>query len=359
MALLLPLLLLLPILPLLRLQAPVSIILMQMSFAAFTVKACSAFGLLEAEALRWQLVRPFIPLVVGVLGTLYSNIKVLSYSNVETFITFRSSTPLILSICDYLFLGRELPKGRSVASLLVLLVSCAGYTHFDKGFRIEAYGWLCVWYCFIIFDTCYIKWTCDTIVMTNWGRVYYTNLLGSTVLLAVFCFSSGEHEFLRTYQFSHAQVLLLLVSCLMGMCMSHASFLMRSNVSATASVVVGIVCKILSVLINLVIWDQHATPIQLCFLSMALAGGSFFEQAPLRAPKKQQQEASNGHNGSLKQLQNGDAKKQQQPQPQHPGGEKLRQPLLLWMQGGISNGVQKRDARGGGLDTARSGSEEV
>jgi hypothetical protein len=38
-----------------------------------------------------------------------ANIKVLVYSNVETFITFRSSTPLVLCIFDYLFLGRELP----------------------------------------------------------------------------------------------------------------------------------------------------------------------------------------------------------------------------------------------------------
>lgn len=61
---------------------------------------------------------------------------------------------------------------------------------------------------------------------------------------------------------------------------------MRSNVSATAGVVVGVVCKIGSVLINLVIWDQHASPIQLCFLAMGLAGGSLFQQAPLR-PKPQ------------------------------------------------------------------------
>jgi hypothetical protein len=43
-----------------------------------------------------------------------ANIKVLVYSNVETFITFRSSTPLVLCIFDYLFLGRELPGKTSL-----------------------------------------------------------------------------------------------------------------------------------------------------------------------------------------------------------------------------------------------------
>jgi hypothetical protein len=46
------------------------------------------------------------------------------------------------------------------------------------------------------------------------------------------------------------------------------------------------VCKIGSVLLNLLIWDQHASPIQLCFLSMGLAGGSLFQQAPLRSSAK-------------------------------------------------------------------------
>jgi GDP-mannose transporter len=61
---------------------------------------------------------------------------------------------------------------------------------------------------------------------------------------------------------------------------------MRSNVSATAGVVVGVVCKIGSVLLNLLIWDQHASPIQMCFLAMGLAGGSLFQQAPMRAAAK-------------------------------------------------------------------------
>lgn len=78
-------------------------------------------------------------------GTLFANIKVLVYSNVETFITFRSSTPLVLSLFDYIFLGRELPGGRSVFSILLLVASCGGYTYFDQGFQLQAYAWLCVW----------------------------------------------------------------------------------------------------------------------------------------------------------------------------------------------------------------------
>eukprot|EP00775_Hariotina_reticulata_P003704 gene3704-3967_t len=256
-------------------------------FAACTVQLLKLFKVLEAENLQWKLVRPFLLIVAGFLGTLFANIKVLVFSNVETFITFRSSTPLVLSFFDWLFLGRELPGGRSVISIFLLIMSCGGYTWYDAGFKLEAYTWLLIWYAFFTFEACYVKHTCDTVPMSNWGRVYYTNLLSGIALLLVFPLCKSEHQMLRTYTFSHAQVSLLLLSCMIGVCMSHAGYLMRSNVSATAGVVVGVVCKIGSVLLNLAIWDQHASPIQLAFLSMGLFGGSLFQQAPLRKDRKE------------------------------------------------------------------------
>lgn len=300
-----------------NLKAPVSILLLQLAFSALSVKLCAVTGLVEAEKLRWGLIKPFVLVVLGFLGTLYANIKVLMHSNVETFITFRSSTPLLLSLCDYFFLGREFPRGRSVLSLLLLLVSCAGYTHFDKGFKLEAYGWLCVWYFFCLFETCYVKHICDTVSMTNWGRVYYQNALAALVLVAVFPICKQEHKFLAQYAFTPAQILLLLLSCAVGAAMSHASFLLRSNVSATGSVVVGIVCKLGSVLINLLMWDQHASPIQLLFLLVGLGGGCLFQQAPLR---KQREEDADGY----KPVPSGDAE----------AAVKLQQPLRLSVSGG-------------------------
>ncbi len=64
---------------------------------------------------------------------------------VDTFITFRSSTPLVLSICDYLFLGRALPSFRSWVCLVTLLASSVGYVLVDSAFEVRAYIWLAVW----------------------------------------------------------------------------------------------------------------------------------------------------------------------------------------------------------------------
>lgn len=53
------------------LEAPVFILVSQLLFSAFVVKALSIFGVLEAEGLQWQLAKPFALIVVGFLGTLY------------------------------------------------------------------------------------------------------------------------------------------------------------------------------------------------------------------------------------------------------------------------------------------------
>jgi len=39
------------------------------------------------------------------------------------------------------------------------------------------------------------------------------------------------------------------------------SFLVRSNVSATTFTVIGIMCKITTVVLNYFYWDKHATEI--------------------------------------------------------------------------------------------------
>lgn len=271
-----------PCLPYAVLQAPVFILVLQLLFAAAVVKALAVWGAVQADALQWRLIRPFLPFVASFLGTIYANIKVLEHSNVETFITVRSSTPLVLSLCEFFMLGRELPRGQSVFGMVLPLVGVAGYTYYDQGFKLEAYAWLLVWYAFFLFDALYVKYMCDTVPMTNWGRVYYTIVISGVILLAVLPFCCHEHQVIQQFDLKSWQTALLLLSCFVGVGMSHATFLTRSSVSATAGVVIGVVCKLGSVLLNLGVWEHHGTPVQLFFLTIGLIGGSLFQQAPMR-----------------------------------------------------------------------------
>lgn len=268
-----------------HLPAPIILLSMQLWFAVGFVYILKGFGVLTTEPLTWETGAKFVPVVLSFLGTLFSNAKVLQFSNVETFITFRSSTPLILCICDYLFLGRHLPSPRSIACLFGLLVSCAGYALFDHAFDIRAYSWLAVWFASFTAYEVVVKHLCDTVAVDNWTRVVYTNAMAGAMLAISIPFAKAEHDILTTFVWTADKVIVVLSSCLIGIGVSHSAYVMRSECSATLSAVVGILCKVFTVLINIVLWDNHATVTELAFLAIGLLSGAFYEQAPLRVDR--------------------------------------------------------------------------
>jgi len=253
----------------------------QMGASSAAVLLLDRAGVLKSEPMVWDKARKFMLLIFGFVGVIFCNMKTIQHANVETFITFRSSTPLVISICDFIFLGRELPNGRSWACLLGLLCGAVGYVMTDAGFRVEAYYWLAAWYVCFTFDTVYIKHVLDTVKMTDWGRVYYTNSLALGLLLLAFPFV-GEWSYLQYNVWTMEQVVPLALSCLCGLGMSHATYMLRGAVSATAFTVVGIMCKMLTVIINCAIWDQHANSSGIGFLMVCLMAGSFYQQSPKR-----------------------------------------------------------------------------
>jgi solute carrier family 35 len=263
-------------------SAPVFLLSLQLWFAVAFVYSMHACKLVEIRPVCWITARQFAPVVLSFLGTLFANAKVLQYSNVETFITFRSSTPLVLCICDYIFLGRELPSAKSVVCLIGLLLSSCGYAMFDHAFDIRAYSWLGVWYVSFTAYEVVVKHLCDTVAIDNWTRVVYTNAMAGSMLAVAIPFVHREHAIVAAVSWNSATVSTMLASCLIGIGVSHSAYVMRSACSATLSAVVGILCKVFTVLINIVIWDKHASFVELLFLGMGLIAGALYEQAPMR-----------------------------------------------------------------------------
>merc|ERR1711937_69881 len=80
-----------------------------------------------------------------------------------------------------------------------------------------------------------------------------------------------------------AGVCWLLLSCVAGVGISWAGFKCQQVITATAYTVVGVMNKLLTVLINVLIWDKHASPAGIVALCVCLGGGSLYRQAPLRS----------------------------------------------------------------------------
>lgn len=266
-----------------HLPAPSFVLLSQLAASALACRALGIAGVIEVEPLKLEKVRQFWIVPLAFLGTVFANIKILQYANVETFIVFRSSTPLLISVFDYWFLGRELPSGRSWGCLALLLIGAVGYVANDKFFRVDTYFWVVVWFLVFSFDQIYIKHKIDTVKMSTWTQVYYTNILASP-LLAMILVGTGEFDILSSAQhWTNSSYFWLTMSAIMGVAIAYFSFLARGAVSATYFTVIGNTCKVLTVFINVFMWDLHASPMGLASLFVCLVGAYFYKQAPMRA----------------------------------------------------------------------------
>ena len=156
--------------PLLLLQ----LLLMQLgtSFVAMVIGSC--FGL-DVTPCSKDYLKKFWPVAIVFLGTIYCGLRAIQYANIETFIIFRAATPIVLSVCDYIFLGRQLPSRRSMLCLITMLVSSTAYVMTDSFFVIKGYFWIAVWYFVFVTDFVVIKHTVTKVEMTNWVSVQEAN----------------------------------------------------------------------------------------------------------------------------------------------------------------------------------------
>jgi len=250
-----------------------------------------AGGFSEIDTFDWPRVKVFLPYTVSFVLVLYSNGRAIQYSNVETVIVFRAGTPMIVCALDYFLLGRELPSKRSLGALVGMAVSVVGYAASDSEFALNgiwAYGWVTLYVLSVVFETTYGKKLCQGVKFNApvWGQVMYCNALGLLPLMGL-GFMSGEHRFLETKgaNISSPALFSLFLSCIVGVGIAWAVWNCRNQVSATLFTLIGVVCKLISVMLNVVIWDKHASPLGIGWLVVCLACSSAYRQAPLRVDK--------------------------------------------------------------------------
>ena len=65
-------------------------------------------GSVPKDKWEWYKIKPYLVYVGMFVATIYTNMRALQHSNVETVIVFRSACPLIVSVLDWAFLGRQL-----------------------------------------------------------------------------------------------------------------------------------------------------------------------------------------------------------------------------------------------------------
>jgi len=269
------------------LGVPALITISQFAATSLGVLLGAKCGLLTVDPCEWSKIRHFGIYVLAFSGGTWSNMKVLMVSNVETVIVFRACAPLIVCMFDYHFHRRALPSFRSIVAMLLIGAGAICYVVNDRSFRAEgptAYFWVLVWFSLLVFQLTYAKHLVTGIGLKSvWSSVLYTNTLAivPTALIGIF---SGDFSQISRVEWSMPGIAVLMLSCCVGMGISFAGFKCQQLITATAYTVVGVMNKMLTVTINVMIWDKHASGIGIASLCVCLLGGSLYQQAPPRAP---------------------------------------------------------------------------
>lgn len=75
---------------------------------------------------------------------------------------------------------------------------------------------------------------------------------------------------------------LMLMGCAAGTGIGYSSWWCRDKVSATSFTIIGVMNKCLTILLNYMVWDNHAKPAGIACLFLCLVGGSVYKQAPMK-----------------------------------------------------------------------------
>lgn len=247
----------------------------------------------------------FTILSFSFLATIYTNMMVLRWTGVNAFVVLRCAAPLPVALLDWLFLGRELPSVKSVLAMVGIASCATGYVllklhrageqgyvpkagkeyNFNKG-ALWGAGWLIMF----LWDQVFIKHVVDTVKTTGLERVLYQNGYAAPVLCAVAVLgidgssqaASGTAA-LRARSWSAEDAAAIGIPCLLGTVLSYAGLSLRSEITATAFTVAGVVCKLASILANEVVLGEDRDVLRLACVTGAIGFGSLYRQAPMRS----------------------------------------------------------------------------
>ncbi|KAA8535037.1 hypothetical protein F0562_030040 [Nyssa sinensis] len=253
--------------------------------SALGVWVLGKLGLLHHDAFTFDTAKKFLPAAIVFYLAIFTNTNLLRHANVDTFIVFRSLTPLLVAIADTTFRKQPCPSMLTFVSLVIILAGAVGYVATDSGFTLTAYSWAFAYLITITTEMVYIKHMVTNLGLNTWGFVLYNNLL-SLMMAPFFWIITGEYADVFTAVgsstgdwFDAGAFLAVSLSCVFGLLISFFGFAARKAISATAFTVTGVVNKFLTVAINVLIWDKHAGPFGLLCILLTIAGGVLYQQS--------------------------------------------------------------------------------
>ena len=268
---------------------PNLILVLQFATASLLLGLAHALGMIKLENINVRTSIGFLPFVACFFALLGSGLWVMKVAPLETFIAFKSTTPIVLSLLDYLFMGRMFPGAKSIVAMIGITIGAIWYVSGDVKSEDFAYVYCAIFVFVACIEGGVAKDTINRYQMNSWSRTFLVNTLSIPIGIVLSVFTgelenaiNGKEANGEPFQFGKRGVIALVSSCFFGVGMGYFTMLIRDALSATSCAVVATCNKFLAEIVNFFIWKNHASLEGAGAVCLIMACGIFYEQAPLR-----------------------------------------------------------------------------
>ena len=240
-----------------------------------------------------EVVRAYITVAAVFLCTIYSNFQVIHSIGINPFIVLRCSTPLMVSILDWAFMGRTLPDRKSVLALCGIFASGSMYARFRvtdlgssvvsrHGSTMSGIWWSVTWSIAFLFDMVYIKYVAESYRCSGLERTLYQNFLALPSLVLFMTTGVEKHSIFEASTAPCSAYIAVILTCFAGAALSFAGMSLRTELSATAFTILGIVCKMASTMLNEIFIEPEQDLVRLSCIVAVIISSAYYKQAPLK-----------------------------------------------------------------------------
>ena len=266
------------------LPAPCTVTLLQVTVTTLLIAVAWCCSLVKIQSVNRDILSYYLMYsILFVLGINFT-MRSLAITNVDTVLLFRSCSPLLVSVIDTLCLRREMLSRRSFASMLCIVLGATWFAASElqtDTSTLDVPG-VCINTVNLLITVTLMTWgkhITDSIEVNLTTSVFICNATSIVPILAL-AILEKEHLIIRQHRLSSVYAVTILgTSCGMGTALSYLGWQMRTIMSATSFTVVGILNKVFTVLLNIMLWPDHALWSSTIGLIFSLVGGSLYQQS--------------------------------------------------------------------------------
>eukprot|EP01038_Epipyxis_sp_PR26KG_P013465 gene13465-18061_t len=255
----------------------------------------------NVDRLEWKKIKIYCIYSLVFVAAIYTNMQSLLHNNLETLIIFRSNSPILILIFDYLFMDatKQQPLTfRSISSLGLVFFASGLYCITDDQFSLSNhksniskatetnnnngdffvnYFWVILYLICLTFEmTVGVKITASVKMDTPWGPILYCNLLAIVPMFTI-AYLTGEFDNLdeKLSEMPANAAMMLTFCCIAGTLIGYTGWLCRSMISMTLYNMLSLINKLITLFLNLTVWNKHASHVAEFAVFFCVIAGSF------------------------------------------------------------------------------------